>query len=312
MLSGTELESASEAAQHGGAAATGAGQAAEHAAEAAGGGGDAAGQILHHILDDNKFEIPLLFKWNLPAIHIPEGLPLIGGADISITKHVLMMWIAAGLLLLMFGLAARRAKDPVPRGLRNMLEVLIVFLRDEVARKSIPHGADKFLGYLMTTFFFILTCNLLGLVPTMATATGNISVTAGLAVIAFLIIQAGGIREFGVIKHFKNLVPPGLPMWLVPIMFVLELLSMFIKPFALCIRLFANMMAGHVVILAFISLIFILSAMFSPVVGIAASPFAVAFALFVYLLEILVAFLQAYIFTMLTAQFIGMSVHPAH
>jgi ATP synthase subunit 6 len=185
-------------------------------------------------------------------------------------------------------------------------------LRDEVVRKSIPHGADRYLGFLMSTFFFILMCNLLGLVPTMATATGNISVTAGLALVAFVVIQAGGIREYGVIKHFKNLVPPGLPLWLVPIMFVLELLSMFIKPFALCIRLFANMMAGHVVILAFISLIFILAAMFSPIIGWAASPIAVFFALFVYLLEILVALLQAYIFTMLTAQFIGMSVHPAH
>jgi F-type H+-transporting ATPase subunit a len=164
----------------------------------------------------------------------------------------------------------------------------------------------------LTAFFFILTCNLLGLVPSMATATGNISVTAGLAGVAFVMIQAGGIREYGVIKHFKNLVPPGLPLWLIPIMFALEILSMLIKPFALCIRLFANMMAGHVVILAFISLIFILSAMFSPVVGVAVSPLAVGFALFVNLLEMFVALLQAYIFTMLTAQFIGMSVHPAH
>jgi len=152
-----------------------------------------------------------------------------------------------------------------------------------------------------------LTCNLLGLVPGMATATGNISVTAGLALMAFFMIQLGGIREYGVIQHFKNLVPHGLPIWLVPIMFALELLSTFIKPFALCIRLFANMMAGHVVILAFISLIFILSEFWYAV-----APLSVAFSLFVYLLEILVAFLQAYIFTMLTAQFIGMSVHPAH
>jgi F-type H+-transporting ATPase subunit a len=295
MLSEVESELA-----HGGAA---------HAGQAA----DPGKQILHHILDGNVIEIPFSDKViPLPTIHLPDALPVLGGTDISITKHVVMMWIACALLLLLFGRAARRAKDPVPHGLRNMLEVLIVFLRDEVVRKSIPHGADRYLPYLMTTFFFILMCNLLGLVPTMATATGNISVTAGLAILAFLMIQAGGIRESGVVQHFKNLVPPGLPLWLVPIMFLLELLSTFIKPFALCIRLFANMMAGHVVILAFISLIFILSAMFSPVVGLAASPVAVGFALFVYLLEILVALLQAYIFTMLTAQFIGMSVHPAH
>jgi F-type H+-transporting ATPase subunit a len=223
-----------------------------------------------------------------------------------------MMWIACTILFILFGLASRRRKEAVPRGLRNMLEVLMLFIRDEVARKSIPVGADRFVGYLLTTFFFILACNLLGLVPAMATATGNISVTAGLALIAFVMIQFGGIREYGLIKHFKNLVPHGLPIWLIPIMFALELLSMFIKPFALCIRLFANMMAGHVVILAFISLIFILGSDFSPAIGLAASPVAVGFALFVYLLEILVALLQAYIFTMLTAQFIGMSVHPAH
>jgi len=284
-------------------------QAAAHGAQ----GEDPGAQILHHILDSNSIAIPFTdAAIPLPTLHVPQIVPLIGGQDISITKHVVMMWIAAAILLVLFGLAARRAKEPVPRGLRNMLEVLMVFLRDEVARKSIPHGADRYVGYLMTTFFFILACNLLGLVPSMSTATGNISVTAGLAGVAFVMIQLGGIREYGVIKHLRNLVPPGLPLWLAPIMFMLELLSSFIKPFALCIRLFANMMAGHVVILAFISLIFILGAMFSPVVGWAVSPLAVGFALFVNVLEILVALLQAYIFTMLTAQFIGMSVHPAH
>lgn len=284
------------------------------------GAADPGAQILHHILDARTIEIPFttdpatggLRVIELPSMHLPDALPLVGGADISITKHVVMMWIACVVLFILFGLAARRIKEPVPRGLRNMLEVLVLFIRDEVARKSIAIGADRFVGYLLTTFFFILTCNLLGLVPTMATPTGNISVTAGLALIAFIMIQFGGIREYGLIKHIKNLVPPGLPLWLIPIMFALELLSTFIKPFALCIRLFANMMAGHVVILAFISLIFILGTDFSPAVGWAASPVAVGFALFVNVLEILVALLQAYIFTMLTAQFIGMTVHPAH
>jgi F-type H+-transporting ATPase subunit a len=146
----------------------------------------------------------------------------------------------------------------------------------------------------------------------MTTATANISVTAALALIAFAVIQYGGIREHGVMKHIKNLVPHGLPVWLIPVMFVLEVLSMLIKPFALCIRLFANMMAGHVAILAFISLIFILSSLYSGIVGVAVSPFVVAFELFVHLLEILVATLQAYIFTMLTANFIGMTMHPSH
>ena len=127
------------------------------------------------------------------------------------------------------------------------------------------------------------------------------------ALIAFVVIQGAGIREYGVVGHFKHLAPPGLPLWLMPLMVFVEFLGMLIKPFALCIRLFANMMAGHVVILALISLIFILKD-----VWFVAAPFAVFFALFINVLEILVALLQAYIFTMLTAQFIGMSVHPAH
>lgn len=259
---------------------------------------DAGSSILHHVLDSHEIEIPLTpWKIHLPELHL-------GPLDLSITKHVVMMWIVLGILFCVFRVAARRVSEPVPRGLRNMLEILILFIRDDVARRAIPGHPERFVGYLLTAFFFILTCNLLGLVPGMATATGNISVTAGLAFVAFFMIQYGGIREYGLIDHFRNLVPRGLPAWLVPLMIVLEFLSMLIRPFALCIRLFANMMAGHVVILAFISLVFIL--------GVFAAPVAVFFALFVHFLELLVAFLQAYIFTMLTAQFIGLSVHPAH
>ncbi len=267
---------------------------------------DVGGEILHHILDSHELDV------FVPMLKIPLPRMEVAGLDLSITKHVVMMWLVAGLLLLLFGLAARRAKEPVPRGLRALLEILIVFIREEVARKSIGPGADRFVPYLLTTFFFILFCNLLGLVPGMAAATGNISVTAALALLAFGMIQLGGMREHGFIRHYRNLVPHGLPGWLVPIMFALEFLSMLIKPFALCIRLFANMMAGHVAILAFYSLIFILSALYGGMVGVAVSPFVIAFELFIHLLEIFVAFLQAYIFTMLTANFIGMSVHPAH
>jgi F-type H+-transporting ATPase subunit a len=216
-----------------------------------------------------------------------------------------MMWIVCALLVGLFALAARHTKDPVPKGLRALFEIFIVFVRDEIGRKSIGPHADRYVGYLLTTFFFVLFCNLLGLIPGLSTATGNISVTAGLAVVAFIMIQSAGIREHGFVRHFLNLVPHGVPAWLIPIMLVVELLSMFIKPFALCIRLFANMMAGHVVILALISLIFILKIIW-------VAPLSVAFALFINLLEILVAFIQAYIFTMLTAQFMGMAVHPAH
>jgi F-type H+-transporting ATPase subunit a len=255
--------------------------------------------IMHHILDSREIEIPFTTK----VIHLPEIHAF--GVDLSLTRNVVMMWIASALLVLIFALAARRAKDPVPSGLRGLLEVLIVFLRDEVARKMIGPGADRFLGYLLTTFFFILSCNLLGLIPGMSTATSSISVTATMAVIAFLMIQIGGIREHGIVRHFKNLVPHGLPLWLLPIMIPVEILGMFTKPFALCVRLFANMTAGHVVILSLISIIFILkTAMMAAV--------SVPFVLFIYCLELGVCFLQAYIFTMLTSLFIGMAVHPAH
>ena len=259
-------------------------------AEAGGHGGgafDPGAEIMHHILD-----APVI------PIHI-------GGLDLSVTKAVVMMWIVAGFLVALFALAARRAKDPVPRGLRNVLEVLILFVRDEIARKNIAHGADRYVGFLATTFFFILVCNLAGLVPGAFTATGSISVTAALATMAFLMIQWGGIREFGVAGHFKNLLPPGLPWWIVPLMVPVEILGVFAKPFALAVRLFANMTAGHVVIYSLVFIIFIMKSA-------AWAGMSVPFALFIYLLEILVAFLQAFIFTLLTALFIGMSVHPAH
>ncbi len=271
--------------------------------EAAGHAGEAfnAGElIMHHILDSREIEIPFLGG---RAIHLPEWMP--GGVDLSLTRSVVMMWVASLFLLVLFAFAARRSKESVPRGLRGLLEILILFVRDEIARKAIGPGADRFLPYLLTNFFFILACNLLGLVPGMSTATASISVTAALAGMAFLMIQFAGIRQFGVAGHCKNLIPHGLPMWLVPIMLPVEILGLFTKPFALCVRLFANMIAGHVVILSLISLIFILQTWM-------VAPLSVAFALFVYLLEILVAFIQAFIFTMLTALFIGMSAHPAH
>lgn len=275
------------------------GHAAEQAVEHGEGAYDAGASIMHHILDAPALEVPFTGRQiPLPQLHL-------FGQDISITKNVVMMWIVAALLLLLFVAAARRSGERVPRGLRNLLEVFVIFVRDEIARKTIGPGADRYVPYLLTTFFFILGCNLLGLVPGMATATGNISVTMTLALISFVMTQFAGIREYGVVKHFVNLVPPGLPSWILPILIPVEILGMLTKPFALMIRLFANMTAGHVVILSLISLIFILE---TPFVAFGSVPFA----LFINLLEILVCFIQAYIFTMLTSLFIGMAAHPAH
>ena len=260
---------------------------------------DAGSLIMHHILDSREIEVPFTGQ----VVHLPRIE--VGGFDLSITRSVVMMWLAVAILLVAFVAAARRAREPVPRGLRGALEILILFIRDDVARKALGKDADRYLGYLLTTFFFILTCNLLGLVPGMSTPTGSISVTASLAAIAFVTIQMAGIRHYGVVGHFRNIMPHGIPVWMVPILLPAEILGMFTKPFALCIRLFANMTAGHVVILSLISLIFIMKTAYF-------AALSVPFALFVYLLEILVAFLQAFIFTLLTAYFIGMSAHPAH
>lgn len=257
------------------------------------------GWIMHHILDGKELEFPPFGVIHLPELHM-------FGMDISITRHVIFMWLAVILLVLILNRVAKSYKKSlVPKGVSNFMEVLILFVRDEIARPTIGKGYEKFVPYLLTAFFFILTCNFLGLLPYGSTATSNIAVTASLATISFVVIQAGGMMKNGMFGYFKGLLPHGLPAWLIPIMFVVELLGLFTKPFALAIRLFANMTAGHIVILALLGLIFILQTYF-------VAPVSVAFALFIYLLEILVALIQAYIFTMLSSLFIGMAVHQEH
>ncbi len=266
------------------------------AAEHQGGG---AGWIMHHILDSRELNFEPFFTIHLPELHL-------FGLDISITKNVVFMWIAFALLVIIFNIVAKSYKKSfLPKGLANAMEVFVVFVKDEIAKPTIGKGYEKFLPYLLTVFFFILFCNFLGLVPYGATATNNIAVTATLAVISFFVIQIGGIKKNGLLGYFKGLMPSGLPIALVPIIFIIEILGLFTKPFALAVRLFANMTAGHIVIMALIGLIFILHTYF-------VAPVSVAFALFIYLLEILVALIQAYIFTMLSSLFIGMAVHQEH
>jgi F-type H+-transporting ATPase subunit a len=255
--------------------------------------------IMHHILDSHQLDFAPFGSIQLPHLSL-------FGFDISITKHVVFLWIVAILLLISFKIAANAyKKSRVPHGFANFLEVLIVFVRDEIAKPTIGKGYERFLPYLLTVFFFILFSNFIGLVPNGATVTSNISVTVTLAVISFIVIQGGGMMKNGALGYFKGLIPSGVPAWLLPIMFIVELLGLFTKPFALAIRLFANMTAGHIVILALIGLIFFMQTYF-------VAPVSVAFALFIYLLEILVALIQAYIFTMLSSLFIGMAVHQDH
>ncbi len=251
--------------------------------------------MFHHLED--QVVIPL------PAVQV-GGLTV----DLSITKAVLMLWTSGLLSLALFGLVARRlSRSDVPRGgLTNLFEAMILFVRNEMVYDLMgKETGRKFTPYFLTLFFFILFCNLLGLVPFMFTATAQVAVTGGLALLTFLLVQGSGIKEQGLGTYLRNLVPPGLPVFLVPIMIPIEIVGHLIKPFALTIRLFANMTAGHVVILSMFGLIFLFRTL-AVVVP------AIAFVLFISMLELFVAFLQTYIFVFLSILFVNMAVHPEH
>jgi F-type H+-transporting ATPase subunit a len=239
------------------------------------------------------------------AHHLLDS-PVFLGLDLShwgITKHVWMMWIAAALLVMVMAFAARQ-RGPIPRGLRGVVEPVLLFIRDDIARPNLHDAADRYLPYLWSVFFFILFCNLLGLVPGAATATGNLSVTAALALISFFMIHFTGVRQNGFFGYLRAIVPP-VPWWLWPLLLVVEIIGILAKPFALAVRLWANMSAGHIVILVLLGFIFLFKN--AMVVGI-----SIAGATAIYMLEIFVGVLQAYVFTFLTAVFMGMAAHPEH
>lgn len=229
--------------------------------------------------------------------------------DISITKNVLQMMIGALILFLIMSSAARKYKNGIksPSGMQNLIEVLVSFVRDEVVKPMLGKNTDKYLPYLLTIFFFIWINNLLGLLPGSANVTGNIAVTITLALFTFIITM------FSSTKHYWHhmLTAPGVPMGVKPILILVEVLSIFTKPFALLIRLFANMTAGHLIVLSFLSLIFIFAEM-STIAGVGISIFSVAFATFIYALELLVAVLQAYIFVNLSSLFISEALAGGH
>lgn len=281
--------------------------AASHEAEAHGaeaGHSDKPGEvIMHHILDSNVFAFEPFGEVHLPKI-------VVGGFDISITKHVVMMWLSAAIVLLVFGAVGSgyRKMTPknAPKGIANAMEALVEFIRLDVAKSNIGPGYEKHLPYLLTVFFFILLCNVLGLVPYGATATGNVNVTLTLAVFTFFITQTAALKAHGIKGYLAHLTAgTHWSLWI--IMIPIEIIGLFTKPFALTVRLFANMTAGHIVILSLIFISFILK---SYIVAVAVS---VPFSIFIYLLEIFVAFLQAFIFTMLSALFIGLATaHEGH
>ena len=284
----TESHPAAEAAGH----EAPAGHEAQGAHEGEGHGGPA--EILMHHVTDAQY-----------------GHFVVGPLDLGPTKHLVFFLVAAALVLLVVRLAIRSYRDGIPTGLGAAVETLVVYVRDEIAEKNIGHDGAKYTPLLLSFFFFILFAALLGLLPFSATSTGNLSVTLGLAIVAFLAMQYAGISKYGLVHHYTNMIPPGLPAWLLPIIVPVEILGMFSKPFALMIRLFANMLAGHMVITTLLLLIPLMSAI-GLVFGIPMIPISLLLALFIMTLEILVAFIQAYVFTMLSAMFISASIHPEH
>lgn len=244
--------------------------------------------ILHHMQDSHQWHLPFL-----PPVQLPSFLSL----------HGLMLLIAAAILVTVFCfLYDKRAR--VPRRFTNLLELLVIFIRDEIAIKSIGHGdGRRMTPFLCTMFFFILTLNLMGLIPIFSTATANPNVTGALAFFTLCFMIFGTLYKGG-LQGFKSaLVPAGVPKGILVLLVPIEILGLFIKTGALMIRLFANMLAGHMVIFAMLGLVLLL--------GLVALP-SVFLAVCTGVLEVFIAFLQAYIFTLLTAVFIGQMYHPSH
>ncbi len=298
---------------------------------------DPGKMIMHHIQDDYKWHFATIGSTDI-TLYLPvilysgsKGLSIFSSSrfnnesgsyngyflyhgkikaedgsgvfDISITKNVVSIWMSVIILLLIFFPVAKKYKErknQTPKGLQSFFEPIVVFVRDEIAIPMLGKKHKKYLPYLLTIFFFIWVNNLLGLLPTAANASGNIAFTMTLALCTFL------VTNFTLNKHYWRHIfaPPGVPVGLIPILAIIEFVSLFTKPFALMIRLFANITAGHIIVLSIIGLIFIFSEI-SAGAGIGVSVFSMAFAIFIYTLELLVGVLQAYIFTILSALFIG-------
>ena len=305
-------------------------QVQEHAAEAAQEGFNAGETIIEHVANSGL---------DHPLIH----LPTIGGIDFSVTKHVFMLWLVASLVFVVVTFVVRRyiKQDRlVPSGFMNALETVVEFIRDSVVRPSV---GDKWTmtwtPLLLTLFAFILTANAIGMIPLFevlgllnhwvlhasdesflgrllhggATATSNFNVTAALAVVSFFAIIVAGSKAHGAVQHWKNLVPHGVSPFLAVALIPIEILGMLVRPFALTMRLAANMTGGHIAILAILSFVFIFAEMAGQYVGMGIGlVFSVPLAVAISALEIIVILVQAYVFTLLTAVFIGMAIHAHH
>ena len=304
----------------------------EHVATDAQAGGFNAGEVIIGHVSNSPIEHPL--------IH----LPTVFGIDFSVTKHVFMLWLVASLVFVIVTASVRRylRQDRlVPSGFANGLEALVVFVRDSIVQPNVGRKwVNTWTPLILTFFVFILSANAIGLIPIFeviglldhwvlhtgeesfirrllhggTTATANFNVTAALATITFGAIIVAGSRAHGFVQHWKNLVPPGLAWPLYILLIPIEVMGMFVRPFALTMRLAANMTGGHIAILAILSFVFLFAEMFGRAVagigvGLAVSvPLAVGISA----LEIIVILVQAYVFTLLSAVFIGMAIHAHH
>ena len=276
--------------------------------------------IMPHVLNGHELAVPWFGHGLEREIELPRWAPVhIGGLtlDLSPSKHVVMLLIASTLCLIVLVSAgrsatkARKAGHPT-KGVAGAVEAMVLYLRNDVILPNVGHHGEAFVPFCLTAFFMILFCNLLGLVPYMATATGNISVTATLAILSFIMIEVAGMRALG--KGYINTIiywPHDLPIAVkAPVSLIMtpvEILSKFTKPFALAMRLFANMTAGHIAVLALIGMVFTVAGMISSngLAAVVSWPLPVALAVGIMALEVFVSFLQAFIFMLLTAVFIG-------
>jgi F-type H+-transporting ATPase subunit a len=244
-----------------------------------------APQLIDHVHDGMEWTLPFVGE-----VHLPE-FERIAGVDISLSRFTIVMFMAALSLVLLL-LWSMRGRGQAPKGrLQTTVEIFYMFVREEIAEPN-----------LATCFFFILAMNMIGLIPYLATPTGNLAVTGVLALCTFFMTQLAGMRAQGVVGYWAHLIPSGVPKILYPLFLPIEIVGLFTKPFALMMRLFANMLAGHIVLYFLIGLIFIFHSL-------AVAPVAIPFALAIFLLEIFVALLQAYVFTILSAVFIGLAGH---
>jgi F-type H+-transporting ATPase subunit a len=319
--------------EHAAQAAHDAAQATAHGGgeHAASGAFNAGETIIYHV-SNSSHEHPL--------IH----LPAIAGIDMSVTKHVFMLWLVATLLFLLVTIAVRRylkSGRPVPTGFMNGIEAVVLFVRDEIVQPNVGRKwVNTWTPLILTFFFFILSANAIGLIPIFdvialvdhyalhtapdsflkqvvhggTTATANFNVTAALATITFASIILAGSKAHGFVKHWMNLVPHGLAWPIYILLIPIEILGMFVKPFALTMRLAANMTGGHIAILAILSFVFLFAEKFGqalPGIGVGLV-MSVPLAVGISALEIIVVMVQAYVFTLLTAVFIGMAIHVHH